>query len=55
MVNTAVNKFVVALLGAAATIAASNGYDLGLDADTIAALAPLITAGLVYFIPNKGN
>jgi hypothetical protein len=44
-------KFIVALIGAVVTILALNGIEV--DQDLIAAITTLVTAGLVWVVPNE--
>jgi hypothetical protein len=52
--NTSVNKFVVALLGAVVGLVGEFGLDVSWAGDgMIAAVSSIVTAGLVWLIPNK--
>jgi len=51
---TAYDKFLVAFIMAALEFLRQySGVDLGISEETVSMIAPFITAGLVWFTPNK--
>jgi len=52
--NTTVNKAVVALLGSIVTLVSMFGVNVDwASPELIGAIGSIITAGLVYLVPNK--